>query len=49
MDEATSALDSNTELTVISALEKFLPNATILSVAHRHSFIDSADFTIDLT
>lgn len=46
LDEATSALDEQNELQLYQALIQQLPNATIISVGHRHTLIDLHDLII---
>jgi ATP-binding cassette subfamily B protein len=48
-DEATSALDNNTELEVMSAIEKIGKDITILFVAHRLTTIKHCDLIIELS
>ena len=43
LDEPTSALDTQSEFLVQQALERFMPNRTVLVVAHRLSTIHNAD------
>ncbi|MEM1387799.1 MAG: ABC transporter ATP-binding protein [Pseudomonadota bacterium] len=43
LDEATSALDNATERAVVEAIEKHLPDATILMIAHRISTVKNCD------
>ena len=42
-DESTSALDVHTELKLQTALEEFLKNKTVITIAHRLSTVKSAD------
>ena len=44
LDEATSALDSTTEAKLIKSIHKFIPNTTILMVAHRISTLKYCDY-----
>jgi subfamily B ATP-binding cassette protein MsbA len=46
LDEATSALDTVTERLVQDALEKWMKNRTIFSVAHRLSTVRNADLIL---
>jgi putative ATP-binding cassette transporter len=48
LDEATSALDAPTEEHIEALLRERLPNATILSIAHRPLGDEPQDLTIDL-
>ena len=43
LDEATSALDSETELDVLQAIEQVTRGATVVTIAHRLSTVQSAD------
>ncbi|MCR5786983.1 MAG: ABC transporter ATP-binding protein/permease [Acholeplasmatales bacterium] len=43
LDEATSALDNFTEEKIISNLLTYLPNITIISIAHRLTTLDNFD------
>ncbi len=43
LDEPTAALDSESERTVIRALEKLMKNRTVIMIAHRLSTIRDAD------
>jgi subfamily B ATP-binding cassette protein MsbA len=43
LDEATSMLDPESEQRILSALNRFLPDATVVVVSHRLSVIRSAD------
>jgi subfamily B ATP-binding cassette protein MsbA len=43
LDEATSALDSETELDVLQAIEQATRGATVVTIAHRLSTVQSAD------
>lgn len=42
-DESTSALDVHTELKLQTALEQFLKNKTVITIAHRLSTVKNAD------
>lgn len=48
LDEATSALDAATEQHVYALLRERLPEATIVSIAHRPAVADFHDVTIEL-
>mgnify|MGYP002662138321 FL=1 len=41
-DESTSALDVHTEVKLFSALEEFLKNRTVITIAHRLSTVKNA-------
>ena len=43
LDEATNALDANNERTILSNLNEFLQNKTVVVVAHRLSTVVNAD------
>ena len=43
LDEATSALDNETEAKLIKSLEKYFPNLTIISIAHRITSLKNFD------
>jgi ATP-binding cassette, subfamily B, bacterial PglK len=47
-DEATSALDSETEQSVVQAIDRLDRNLTIFIVAHRISTLDSCDLLISI-
>jgi putative ATP-binding cassette transporter len=49
LDEATSALDAPTEEHIAALLRERLPDATILSIAHRPVGDEPQDLTIDLS
>ncbi|MCC6176640.1 MAG: ABC transporter ATP-binding protein/permease [Chloroflexi bacterium] len=48
MDEATSALDESTEEHLYSALRERLPNATVVSIAHRPKLAAFHERTIEM-
>jgi len=48
LDEATSALDHENERTIQETIQSLKKNMTIVSIAHRQSTIDSADYLIDV-
>ncbi|SAL68972.1 ABC transporter [Caballeronia terrestris] len=48
LDEATSALDADNELHIYNTLTERLPNAAILSVAHRESVALFHDYKIEI-
>ena len=48
LDEATSALDADNELRLYNTLVERLPNAAILSVAHRESVAMFHDYKIEI-
>lgn len=48
LDEATSALDPDSEATLYSTLIELLPNATIVSVAHRVALAKFHDHTLEV-
>ena len=43
LDEATSALDNQTEAKLIESIEKYFPNLTIISIAHRINSLKNYD------
>jgi ATP-binding cassette subfamily B protein len=47
-DEATSALDSETEHSVMQAINSLSPDLTILIVAHRLTTLENCDFIVEL-
>lgn len=47
-DEATSALDSDTESAVISSIDQFGADVTVLMIAHRLTTLSSCDHIIEL-
>ena len=47
LDEATSALDTVTEEVIVSAVERLLPNKTIIVIAHRMSTIKNCDQVLE--
>jgi ATP-binding cassette subfamily C protein len=48
-DESTSSLDNETENKLLKALEAFIRDKTIITIAHRRSSIEKADRIIDLS
>jgi len=48
LDEATSALDSATECEIVSIINNFKGNKTIIVIAHRHSTLEHCDRIIEL-
>jgi len=48
-DESTSSLDNETEDKLLKALEKYIENKTIITIAHRRNSIEKADRVIDLS
>jgi len=48
LDEATSALDENTEKYVISQIEEFSKDITLLVISHRISTLKNCDFIYEL-
>ena len=48
LDEATTGLNAFTEVTIMDALFEYLPDTTIVIVAHRHSTFERADHIIVL-
>jgi len=47
-DESTSSLDTNTEDKLLTALDKYIKNKTIITIAHRQTTIDKSDRIIKL-
>jgi ATP-binding cassette subfamily B protein len=47
-DEATSALDSNTEQTVMDAVDKLHKDLTVLIIAHRLTTLKNCDLIVEL-
>ncbi len=47
-DESTSSLDSKTETKLLEALEAYVKDKTVITIAHRESSIERADRVIDL-
>ncbi len=47
-DEATSALDTETEIAVMTAIERLDRNLTILIIAHRLSTLEGCDMVVNL-
>ena len=43
LDEATSALDADTEKNVIDSIHRFLPNVTLIMIAHRVSTLKNCN------
>ncbi|SFV58576.1 Lipid A export ATP-binding/permease protein MsbA [hydrothermal vent metagenome] len=48
-DESTSSLDDETEDKLLKALESYIKDKTIISIAHRRTSIEKADRVIDLS
>ena len=48
LDEATSALDSENERNIQETIQSLKESMTIVSIAHRQSSIDSADYVINI-
>ncbi len=47
-DESTSSLDNETEDKLLSALEKYIGERTVITIAHRKNSIEKADRIINL-
>jgi ATP-binding cassette subfamily C protein len=47
-DESTSSLDDETENKLLEALDKYIKDKTVITIAHRLSSIEKADRIIDL-
>jgi len=47
-DESTSSLDMNTEDKLLEALDEYIKNKTIITIAHRQTTIDKSDRVIKL-
>jgi len=47
-DESTSSLDTETEDRLLKALDEYIENKTIITIAHRQSTIDKADRVVHL-
>jgi ATP-binding cassette subfamily C protein len=47
-DESTSSLDNQTEDKLLEALEDFIKDKTVITIAHRKNSIEKADRIIDL-
>ncbi|CAA6822405.1 MAG: Lipid A export ATP-binding/permease protein MsbA [uncultured Sulfurovum sp.] len=47
-DESTSSLDTDTEDKLLSALDAYIKNKTIITIAHRQTTIDKADRVVRL-
>ncbi|NOZ89765.1 MAG: ABC transporter ATP-binding protein [Epsilonproteobacteria bacterium] len=48
-DESTSSLDNQTEDRLLEALESYISDKTIITIAHRQNSIEKADRIIDLS
>ena len=48
-DESTSSLDNETEDKLLKALESYIKEKTIITIAHRRTSIEKADRVIDLS
>jgi len=47
-DESTSSLDNETEKKLLEALDHYVQDKTVITIAHRASSIERADRVIDL-
>ena len=47
-DESTSSLDNNTENRLLEALDEYIKNKTIITIAHRQTTIDTAERVLNL-
>jgi len=47
-DESTSSLDTTTEDKLLTALDKYIKNKTIITIAHRQTTIDKSDRIVKL-
>ncbi|CAA6812387.1 MAG: Lipid A export ATP-binding/permease protein MsbA [uncultured Sulfurovum sp.] len=47
-DESTSSLDTETETKLLKALDKYVKDKTVITIAHRKSSIERADRVIDI-
>ena len=47
-DESTSSLDNETETKLLEALDKYVKDKTVITIAHRKSSIEKADRVIDI-
>jgi len=47
-DESTSSLDTDTEDKLLNALDEYIKNKTIITIAHRQTTIDKADRVVKL-
>jgi ABC-type multidrug transport system fused ATPase/permease subunit len=48
-DESTSSLDNETEKKLLDALETYIQDKTVITIAHRASSIQRAERVIDLS
>jgi ATP-binding cassette subfamily C protein len=48
-DESTSSLDNKTEDKLLEALESYIKDKTVITIAHRRNSIEKADRVIDLS
>ena len=48
-DESTSSLDDETERKLLEALDEYVKDKTVITIAHRASSIERADRVIDLS
>jgi ATP-binding cassette subfamily C protein len=47
-DESTSSLDTDTEDKLLNALDEYIKNKTVITIAHRQTTIDKADRVVKL-
>ncbi|SFV54797.1 hypothetical protein MNB_SV-12-971 [hydrothermal vent metagenome] len=47
-DESTSSLDTNTEDRLLEALDNYIKDKTVITIAHRQSTINKSDRVVKL-
>jgi len=47
-DESTSSLDTDTEDKLLEALDDYIKNKTVITIAHRQTTIDKAERVVRL-